>query len=51
MQGVRYTHRSNFLHSFIMTQPDALCLGAANSMLMVVPMFHANSWGVNFAGA
>jgi hypothetical protein len=50
LQGVRYTHRSNFLHSFIVTQPDALCLGAASSMLMVVPMFHANSWGVNFAG-
>jgi hypothetical protein len=50
-QGVRYTHRSNFLHSFIVTQPDALCIGAGNSMLMVVPMFHANSWGVNFAGA
>lgn len=50
VQGVRYTHRSNFLHSFVVTQPDSLCLGAADSMLMVVPMFHANSWGVNFAG-
>ncbi|WIA41363.1 hypothetical protein OEZ86_004955 [Tetradesmus obliquus] len=48
-KGVRYSHRSNFLHSFIVTQPDALCIGAENSMLMVVPMFHANSWGVNFA--
>lgn len=33
-----------------MTQPDALALGAANTVLMVVPMFHANSWGLAFAG-
>lgn len=28
---------------------DALCLGASNTVLMIVPMFHANSWGLNFA--
>lgn len=35
MQGVLYTHRSNFLHSMVMTQPDALNLSAASTVLMV----------------
>jgi hypothetical protein len=50
VQGVRYTHRSNFVHSCLVVMPDALCLGAGSTVLMVVPMFHANSWGLNFAG-
>ncbi|KAF8064630.1 alkK [Scenedesmus sp. PABB004] len=48
-KGVRYSHRSNFLHAFVVTQPDALALSATSSMLMIVPMFHANSWGLSFA--
>jgi fatty-acyl-CoA synthase len=32
-----------------MLMQDALCLGASNTVLMIVPMFHANSWGLNFA--
>jgi hypothetical protein len=51
LQGVRYTHRSNFLHALITTAPDALALSASSTILMVVPMFHANSWGLNFSGA
>ncbi|KAF6251413.1 hypothetical protein COO60DRAFT_1675845 [Scenedesmus sp. NREL 46B-D3] len=50
IHGVRYTHRSNFLHALITTAPDALALSAASTILMVVPMFHANSWGLNFSG-
>eukprot|EP00882_Tetradesmus_deserticola_P001881 GHRQ01002017.1.p1 GENE.GHRQ01002017.1~~GHRQ01002017.1.p1 ORF type:complete len:566 (+),score=249.76 GHRQ01002017.1:439-2136(+) len=49
-KGVRYTHRSNFLHALITLAPDALALSAASTILMVVPMFHANSWGLNFSG-
>uniref|UniRef100_A0A383WNB5 AMP-dependent synthetase/ligase domain-containing protein n=1 Tax=Tetradesmus obliquus TaxID=3088 RepID=A0A383WNB5_TETOB len=49
-KGVRYTHRSNFLHALITTAPDALALSASSTILMVVPMFHANSWGLNFSG-
>jgi fatty-acyl-CoA synthase len=29
--------------------PDASCLGSSSSMLAVVPMFHANSWGLAFS--
>lgn len=50
LQGVLYTHRSNFLHAMVTIGPDSLCLGAQSTVLMVVPMFHANSWGLNFSG-
>ena len=49
-KGVVYSHRSTFLHSF------AACLGGAFSftnhdrILPIVPMFHANAWGLPYAG-
>ncbi|KAL4431736.1 hypothetical protein ABPG77_002952 [Micractinium sp. CCAP 211/92] len=48
-KGVLYSHRANFLHAFIVSLPDALDLRSASSLLAVVPMFHANSWGLAFA--
>ncbi|KIZ05685.1 fatty-acyl-CoA synthase [Monoraphidium neglectum] len=48
-KGVMYTHRSNLLHAMITIMPDALALGSSTTMLMVVPQFHANSWGIAFA--
>lgn len=48
-QGVLYSHRSNYLHAMIIAMPDTLDLRAGSSVLMVVPMFHANSWGLVFA--
>lgn len=50
-KGVRYTHRSNVLHAMVSALPDALGLGAGATAMMIVPMFHANSWGIAFAGA
>lgn len=47
-KGVLYSHRSNFLHATITCLPDALDLKSASTVLMVVPMFHANSWGIAF---
>lgn len=35
----------------IITQPDSLALGAATTVLITVPLFHANGWGLAFAGA
>lgn len=49
-KGVLYTHRSNYLHALITVAPDMLALGAADTVLMVTPMFHANSWGISFSG-
>ena len=48
-KGVLYSHRSNVLHSLMATGLEALPLNADNSVLPVVPMFHANSWGLAFS--
>ncbi|HTC52601.1 MAG TPA: AMP-binding protein [Steroidobacteraceae bacterium] len=48
-RGVLYTHRSSYLHTLRALQADALALTAADSVLVAVPMFHANAWGFPFA--
>lgn len=48
-KGVTYTHRSSFLHTLRVLQADALALTARDCVLTVVPMFHANAWGLPFA--
>ena len=48
-KGVTYTHRSSFLHALKLLQADVLGITAADSVLAVVPMFHANAWGLPFA--
>lgn len=50
-KGVVYTHRSVILHSLAAALPDAFAIAQADSVLPVVPMFHANGWGVPFAAA
>jgi fatty-acyl-CoA synthase len=49
-KGVTYTHRSNYLHTVHQLQTDACGLTARDSVLVAVPMFHANGWGLPFAG-
>ncbi|MGB3624357.1 MAG: long-chain-fatty-acid--CoA ligase, partial [Henriciella sp.] len=48
-KGVVYSHRSNLLHTFIALNKDALGIGTQDSVMPVVPMFHANAWGLAFA--
>ncbi len=48
-KGVLYSHRSNVLHSMAANMGDALGMKASDSILPVVPMFHANAWGIAFA--
>jgi fatty-acyl-CoA synthase len=48
-KGVLYTHRSNFLHAYAVNSKDATGAGCDDTVLMVVPMFHANSWGLAYA--
>jgi acyl-CoA synthetase (AMP-forming)/AMP-acid ligase II len=48
-KGVTYTHRSSFLHTLRLLQADSLALTGADVVLPVVPMFHANAWGLPFA--
>jgi fatty-acyl-CoA synthase len=47
-KGVTYTHRSSFLHTLRMLQADVFAVTASDSVLAVVPMFHANAWGLPF---
>ena len=45
-KGVLYSHRSNVLHSMMAAQPDAMGVASCDAVLPVVPMFHANCWGL-----
>ena len=45
-KGVLYSHRSNVLHALIGAQPDALGMSSNETIMPVVPMFHANAWGI-----
>jgi fatty-acyl-CoA synthase len=48
-KGVVYSHRSMFLHSLAACTRFALGLGDDDTVLPVVPMFHANTWGIPYA--
>ncbi|MFN3583326.1 long-chain-fatty-acid--CoA ligase [Phenylobacterium sp.] len=48
-KGVLYSHRSNFLHTLVTMSVDVLGLSARDVVLPVVPMFHANAWGLAFS--
>ena len=50
-KGVLYSHRSNFLHTLVTLQSDYMGLSVRDTVLAVVPMFHANAWGLAFTGA
>ncbi len=45
-KGVLYSHRSNMLHTLVTMSKDAMGMGADDVVLPVVPMFHANAWGL-----
>jgi 3-(methylthio)propionyl---CoA ligase len=45
-KGALYSHRSTVLHTMAAALPDTLGVGAADTILPVVPMFHVNSWGI-----
>lgn len=48
-KGVTYTHRSSFLHTMRILQVDAMAFSGEDAILAMVPMFHANGWGLPFA--
>jgi fatty-acyl-CoA synthase len=48
-KGVLYQHRSTVLHSYCVCMPDTLNVSSKDSILVVVPMFHANAWGLVYA--
>ncbi|SNS78082.1 AMP-binding protein [Sphingopyxis indica] len=48
-KGVTYTHRGCYLHTMRQLQADVLGPTPRDAILAVVPMFHANAWGLPFA--
>jgi fatty-acyl-CoA synthase len=50
-KGVVYSHRALVLHSLGSALPDCLDLSESDTVLAVVPMFHANAWGLPFSCA
>jgi fatty-acyl-CoA synthase len=48
-KGVVYSHRSTVLHSLLSNQADALGLRERDTVLPIVPMFHANAWGLPYS--
>ena len=50
-KGVLYSHRSTMLHSCVVGLPDALGASANATVLLVVPLFHVNAWGLPYAAA
>jgi fatty-acyl-CoA synthase len=48
-KGVAYSHRALTLHSFGACQVDSLAVSERDTVMAMVPMFHANAWGLPYA--
>jgi len=48
-KGVLYSHRAIVLHTFGLSMMSVMGIAEADVVLPVVPMFHANAWGMPFA--
>lgn len=50
-KGVVYSHRSQVLHTLVQVIPDSIGVSGRDVLLPIVPMFHANAWGIPYAAA
>ncbi|SUA76377.1 Benzoate--CoA ligase [Nocardia otitidiscaviarum] len=48
-KGVVYSHRSNWLHAAQVCAPNGMGFTADDTVLAIVPLFHANAWGIPYA--
>ncbi len=48
-KGVVYSHRAMVLHSFATSLADTFAFSQRDVVTPVVPMFHANGWGVPYS--
>jgi fatty-acyl-CoA synthase len=48
-KGVLYTHRSSVIHALTVITPAIFNLSSRDTVLPVVPMFHAAGWGLPLA--
>lgn len=49
-KGVVYSHRAIVLHTMVQVGADMMNLRASDAILAIVPLFHANAWGLPYAG-
>ncbi len=49
-KGVVYSHRSTYLHSMAQCMSGSIGLNESDRILPIVPMFHANAWGLPYGG-
>jgi fatty-acyl-CoA synthase len=49
-KGVVYSHRSTYLHSVALCMKGSIGLSDSDRILPIVPMFHANAWGLPYGG-
>ncbi|PXX58430.1 fatty-acyl-CoA synthase [Nocardia tenerifensis] len=47
-KGVVYSHRSNWLHAMHLTSPNGMGFHGGDYVLAIVPLFHANGWGLAY---
>ncbi len=47
-KGVVYSHRSMVLHAWMLNMAETIGITTRDAVLPVVPMFHANAWGMPF---
>ena len=48
-KGVSYSHRGMYLHTMTAGHTDVIAIGQDDVVMPVVPMFHANGWGLPYA--
>lgn len=48
-KGVVYSHRSNWLHAMQVLTPASMNFSEQDYVLAIVPLFHANAWGLPYA--
>ncbi len=48
-KGVVYSHRSSYLHAMLVCGANAFGLSDHDRVMPIVPMFHANAWGIPYA--
>ena len=48
-KGVVYSHRSSYLHTMATCTSNGIGIGSSDCVLPIVPMFHANAWGLPYA--
>jgi fatty-acyl-CoA synthase len=48
-KGVVYSHRSTYLHTMATCTSNGIGIGSSDCVLPIVPMFHANAWGLPYA--